>query len=321
MYDVHWGLPVIGYLFLAGVGGGALTVSATTLLRANGTSREEFNIARFGAFLAPLPLIIGTGMIIFELGTFEAALATGNYALLFKWINLFLTINLSPMSIGSWVLAFCILASLAYAMTFLGKGAGLNDDWADKRRLLAWFGVPLGLAVAMYTAIMLGATPARPLWNTPMLVFLFLFSSLSTGVAGILLLKAIFGGKAETAEGAQSSYRLAASDTVLIGLELVAVVLFVLFAHLTVGNMAHAIAVILPGGAFAPLFWGGVVVIGLLLPAAVELFYVIPTLRGTATFAMPRGLEIAVCAAILLGGFILRYVVVVAGQVTGPVGL
>ena len=33
MYDTLWGLPVISYLFLAGVGAGALTVSASVLLR------------------------------------------------------------------------------------------------------------------------------------------------------------------------------------------------------------------------------------------------------------------------------------------------
>jgi formate-dependent nitrite reductase membrane component NrfD len=31
--------------------------------------------------------------------------------------------------------------------------------------------------------------------------------------------------------------------------------------------------------------------------------------------------DIAVSAAVLLGGFLLRYVVVVAGQITGPVGI
>ena len=34
--ELLWGLPVIGYLFLAGVGAGALTVSASVLLRGGG---------------------------------------------------------------------------------------------------------------------------------------------------------------------------------------------------------------------------------------------------------------------------------------------
>jgi len=32
-------------------------------------------------------------------------------------------------------------------------------------------------------------------------------------------------------------------------------------------------------------------------------------------------MEIGVSALVLLGGFVLRYVVVIAGQITGPVGM
>ena len=98
------------------------------------------------------------------------------------------------MSIGSWILALCILASLAYAYTFLGQGNEVGEEPAGLRRALAWIGVPLGIAVAVYTGILLGAMPARPFWNSPVLALLFLMSSLSTGVAAILLLKVIFGG-------------------------------------------------------------------------------------------------------------------------------
>ena len=322
MHELHWGLPVIGYLFLAGLGAGALTVSATMVLRSGGTSGESFRLARYGALLAPLPLILGTGLIVFELGTFQAALATGDFGLFFRWINLFLTVNLSPMSLGSWVLALCIVASLIYAYTFLADGDAPDGAMAGLRRSLAWIGVPLGIAVAIYTGVLLGATPARPFWNTPMLAFLFLFSAMSTGIASILLVKALFG-KGGAGEGATDTggYVLTASDAVFIGLELLAVILFVMFAQLSVGNAGAAISVILPGGQYATLFWGVVVLLGLLIPAVIELKYVIPTLRNNVAYAMPRGIEILLCAVILLGGFVLRYVVVIAGQVTGPVGL
>jgi formate-dependent nitrite reductase membrane component NrfD len=36
--ELVWGIPVIGYLFLAGVGAGAVTVSASVLLRGGGSS-------------------------------------------------------------------------------------------------------------------------------------------------------------------------------------------------------------------------------------------------------------------------------------------
>jgi len=332
MQELNWGLPVIGYLFLAGVGAGAYTVSASVLLRGGGGgfAHDHFNIARYGALLAPIPLIAGTGMIIFELGTFQASLAQGDVGLFFRWINLFLTINMSPMSLGSWVLAVCIIASVVYAYTFLTKDSAVGDDMTKLRRGLAWVGVPLGISVAVYTGILLGAMPARPFWNSPILALLFLISALSTGVAGILLLRALFDKHdkvpdAQALDSGQSTsratYLLASSDVLLIGLEILAIFLFFMFAKLTIGNVSEAIAVILPGGALSTMFWGGVVVLGLLIPVLVELRYVIPTLLHHQPYVMPRGIEMAVCTIILLGGFMLRYVVVVAGQVTGPMGI
>jgi len=333
MFETHWGLPVIGYLFLAGVGAGAYTVSASVLLRGGGGGfgGHHYNIARYGALLAPLPMMLGTGMIIFELGTFQAAVAHGDFGLLFRWINLFLTINLSPMSIGSWVLAVCILASLVYAYTFVAAGSASSDNMRGLRRGLAWVGVPLGISVALYTGIMLGAMPARPFWNTPVLALLFLISSLSTGVAGILLLRAIFGKhRTPQTDGAENdyfksssnaNYMLASSDMMLISFEFIAIFLFIMFAHLTVGNQAQAVSVILPGGELAAMFWIGVVGIGLLLPVLIELRYVVPTLLYHQPYAIPRGTEMIVCSVVLIGGFMLRYVIVIAGQVTGPLGI
>ncbi len=73
--ELTWGLPVILYLFLAGVGAGALTVSASVLLRGGGGGfgGQHYEIARYGAFLAPVPVMVGCAMLIFELGSYQVA--------------------------------------------------------------------------------------------------------------------------------------------------------------------------------------------------------------------------------------------------------
>ncbi len=47
----------------------------------------------------------------------------------------------------------------------------------------------------------------------------------------------------------------------------------------------------------------------------------VPKLLYHRGYNAPRVMDIVVSGAVLVGGFLLRYVVLVAGQVTGPVGI
>ncbi len=318
--ELLWGLPVVAYLFLAGLGAGASTVSASIYLRGGSGDRGmHVDTARYGAFLGPLPVMVGSLLLIYELGSFQA----GH---LFKFLNLYLTINLSPMSVGTWLLTGFIGLSVIYAYTFIRNAPGLtNERRYALRKVMSWAVLPVGIGVAIYTGVLLGAMPARPFWNSPILAMLFLVSSLSTGVAGILLLRALFGARSRPAEvKAQheySAYLLTASDAMLIGFELLVVFLFVMFAFLSVGDVKYALMDTILGGGLTALFWFGFVGLGLIVPALIELKYVIPKLLYQREYTVPRGVEIAISLLVLIGGFLLRYVVVVAGQITGPVGI
>lgn len=333
MHELQWGLPVIGYLFLAGLGAGAMTVSASLFLRghAGEAGGEHFELARYGALIAPLPMAFGTGLIVLELGSVQAAIANGEYLKLFKFFNLFMTVNLSPMNLGSWLLAFGILLSFANAWLFWPKIAKPGDGRNRYRKRLAWVLIPVGIGICVYTGIMLGALPARPFWNTPVLAMFFLVSALSSGIAAMVLVRAITLhriGKADKdvdpeghAHAARAVYILAGSDLLLIGTEILLVFMLIMFAHLTIGSPAEAIKVILPGGSLAGLFWFGVVIVGLVVPGLIALRYVTPTLLRQETYDIPVVMEICAASVVILGGFLLRYVVVVAGQITGPIGI
>jgi len=316
---LFWGLPVILYLFLAGMGAGATTVSASMLLRGGGGGRGvHHEIARYGAFLGPLPVIVGCGLLVLELGSFQA----GHW---FRFINLYKVMNLSPMSVGTWLLTLFIFTSMAYAYTYLRFLPILFGERMQWRRALAWVNIPLGLGVAIYTGVLLGAMPARPFWNSPVLALLFMLSALSTGTALIIFARALItrGGLTEEQREVvhKSGYVLAATDTMVIGFELVAVFLFLMFAYLTVGDVRYAIETILPGGPLADLFWIGVVLIGLVIPGLLELYFVIPSLLYRRKYTVSRYTELVIAAAVIFGGLVLRYIVVIAGQITGPVGL
>lgn len=331
-----WHLPVIWYLYLAGLGAGAVVISAYSYLantQYDTGHYHYFRMARLGAFIGPFPVILGVSLLIFELGR------------PFRPLNLFKVINLSPMSIGSWFLLLFIITSLIYGLTFVTslrpQWDGLKQRIVPVQKALALLNIPLGIGVAVYTGILLGAMPSRPLWNSPILALLFLVSAMSTGIAAIMLGRSVLHSKSPEAvpnrrirtrgrrmaakrpgrRYHETGYLLATTDLTLISIELLVIFLFIMFAHLTVGNLKYAMAAILPGGEMAMSFWIWVVLIGLVIPGLVELVTVLPRLVYNVPFVAHRSLEFAVSVAILVGGFMLRYVIVVAGQLTAPTGI
>jgi formate-dependent nitrite reductase membrane component NrfD len=313
MEELDWGLFVIGYLFLAGVGAGAILVSASLTLGAGDFGASRFTIARYGAFIAPLPVIVGTGLLILELGR------------PFRALNLFKLINLSPMSLGSWFVGVFITVSLLYALTFIPRGAGYGDRLDRVRTGLAWACLPCGFAMAIYTAFLIGAMPARPFWNSPAIVLLFVLSALSGGVASVVLALAVFhrpGGDPVAAKDRdKSAHLLGSADAVLLLGELAIILLFLLFAQLSIGSVKEAASAIHLGGPLGVPFWGLVVMLGILVPAGMELGVIAPKLVRGKLFNTYSAVEILAPVAILIGGFSLRYIVVVAGQITGPIGI
>lgn len=335
-HELTWHFPVIFYLYLAGLGAGAVAIGAYSYLASadyEGGHYHYFRMARYGALIGPFPVIIGVSLLILELGR------------PFRPLNLFKVINLSPMSIGSWFLLVFIITSVLYGLTFLPSFFKEYESHTRKlhpvQHVLSLINIPLGIGVAVYTGILLGAMPSRPLWNSPILALLFLVSALSTGIAAIILARSIFHAKSSEAlpnrrvrtrgrrmaakrpgrRYHETGYLLATTDVVLISTELLVIFLFIMFAHLTVGNLKYAMAIILPGGDMAMTFWFWVVLIGLVIPLLVEVFSVLPRMLYNVPFQAHRPIEFLVSVAVLVGGFMLRYVIVVAGQVTGPTGI
>ncbi|MFQ5763584.1 MAG: NrfD/PsrC family molybdoenzyme membrane anchor subunit [Rhodospirillales bacterium] len=315
--ELYWGWGIVVHLFLVGLSAGTLIISACLLLR-GGRSDVYFRVARYGAFIAPLPVIFDGFVLISELGSFEV----GNW---FRWLNLYKTITWSPMSIGTWLITLFIGVSVVYAYTFWSKDAAPDDKWDILRKAMAWIGLPLAIAVGTYPGVMLGVMQSRPFWNSPLLPLVLLLSAMATGIACIVLARILLhrrGAEPEVErEYRRNNFLLTTSNVVVLGGELLLLFLFILFAYLTVGSVRHAISVIMAGGTLATEFWLWVVLIGLLVPIGLGLFSIVPRLAEGKEYVVSRGLEVAVPLTVLVGAFMLRYVVVVAGQITGPVGV
>jgi formate-dependent nitrite reductase membrane component NrfD len=319
METFEWGWLIVIYLFFGGVGAGAYFVSGLAIYLGDGNTYRT--IARWGAYLAPFPIIIGSGILIFDL--FRP----------WNFYRLFLTIQpTSPMSIGSWILMVFSGASVINALLWIP--AETKERFFSKKRLKKWkghfdwlwepkrqenlrraFGVlgfPLSVAVALYTGILLGAIPARPFWNTPMLAQLFLFSGISTGTAAVIVLTSFTREHALT--GDQDAKLLYSMDILLICLEILIIVPFLLHAYLATASIKSSLHLIL-GGPYTFLFWGVVVLGGLLIPLLVEVYEIYPMLFKKHMHHS-KVLEVASGVLVLVGGLTLRYVFVFGGQVS-----
>lgn len=197
-----------------------------------------------------------------------------------RTLNMFRLFKLgSPMSVGSWaLLGFGVLSLLSLLLA-------LRDRPGDRRirRIIAVPGGIFGFFIASYTGVLLGASN-RPIWTGNNWIGpLFLVSAASTGVAVLVL----FAAHARFA-GFRRVHLLAAPFEALL------LVLFV--------QSLGAGAGVFLSGALAPLFWGGVVLAGLALPFALTLL------------ARAWAVEATAAILVLIGGFVLRYLVLTGGQ-------
>ncbi|HYG58336.1 MAG TPA: NrfD/PsrC family molybdoenzyme membrane anchor subunit, partial [Symbiobacteriaceae bacterium] len=64
-HEVTWPVWIALYLYLAGVSGGAFAASTA----ASFLGERYRNVARWGAYIAPWPVLLGTAMLIFDLGS------------------------------------------------------------------------------------------------------------------------------------------------------------------------------------------------------------------------------------------------------------
>jgi len=293
MNEPEWGLLIVNYLFLGGLSAGLFFVSALASL----LGRER--IAWWGAMLAPWPVAAGSALLIFDLGNW------------YRFYKLFLHFRWqSPMSIGSWLLA--VFSGLAFAYFWLSMSPELRErfrislrlpaDVALWRKRLAITGLPLSIAVAIYTGVLLGAVQARPFWNTNLVAQMFLFSALSTGSAALILVLT-FERKIPDPADVRLLYWL---DIGLIVLECFIVLPYIIHGELSPQAVREALELIL-GGPYTLTFWLAFVGAGLLAPLALE----IVELRSKAH---SRRLAAAAGVLVVCGGYLLRYVFVYAGQ-------
>lgn len=284
-YEPVWGGIIAWYLFLAGLGGGAFVASAYLRWK----HPEAVNMRRAGHLIAPAVVIAGLLLLMLDA---EAGLHNPlRFALLLSNFG-------SVMSWGVVFLAGFTLVALAVAVLDILKKA--------VPKALEIAGVALGLCVAVYTGALLGVANTFPLWNNALLPILFLVSALSTGMAAVML----YGALARPDEFARvESLKRTHFALPLIELLLVASLLFITGFNSSAGSASVSNLLV---GDYALPFWIAFLAVGLVAPAAIEAW----SMLG-ASDAFERSAQGRVAAAgseigVLVGGWALRYLLIVA---------
>lgn len=280
------------YFFVGGTAAGAYFIGSLVELFGAQKYREISKTAYYIAFplalLCPIFLIGDLG----QPGKFTYLFFSPGGALYVNWN--------SPVSVGSWaLLLFGAMAFLSFLDNLVQDGklkfAPLANLYNRRpREVYAVVGSIAGLFIAGYTGVLLNLT-ARPLWaaTDPLLGALFIASGASSGAAAIGLVMGVRKMlKGDTYE------RLEYFDRIAMAMELVLIVAAVVIA----GNSAKP----LMSGTYAALFWGGAVLLGIVVPFA---------LNWNASRQGKAGNRVTLTALlVLLGSALLRISLVQAGQ-------
>ncbi|WP_314922047.1 NrfD/PsrC family molybdoenzyme membrane anchor subunit [Slackia exigua] len=276
-----WGPLIAIYLFLAGASAGAFLASA--YIERKYPDAVRMRVA--GRILAPI--FIGIGLVMLMVDA-EAGLHNP-----LRFIFLIMNPG-SVMTLGVYFICVFMPVALIEAVLELLK--------KDVPRWLTVIGDVFAFAVAAYTGFLLGVVDAYPLWNNAILPVLFVISALASGLAAVNLCGLILDR-----ESIEKMFDLKKGHVVLGVAEIIALVVMFIIVASGDPQGAASIQSMLTGG-FAGMFWIGLVLVGLLMPLLIGA----NALRASEGSQSSVALEYASECGVLVGGFMLRLLVVLA---------
>jgi formate-dependent nitrite reductase membrane component NrfD len=314
-----WGWPIAIYLFLGGLGAGALLIAAAFEFSGKRYQYDFCPIALVGATVPGPLLILGTLLLIFDLGAGRRE----------PWRILYMYTHFSSvMTWGVWLLTLFIPVALIYGFLEILDAFPATRQWLRSRRWLRWtaflwnlplrqtkrifagVGAVLAIGVATYTGILISAVgPAIPFWSTwvlpfipiPMLPVLFLVSAISTGLGLTVDLAATLAlGSVEQRLKSLPWIHLAliGAETLLLGMMLI--------TALMAGGSAAKSAQEIIAGSYAIVFWFLIVLPGFIFPFVVHA-YAIGLGRHSPVSGVGSGM------GIVISGLFLRYLILISG--------
>lgn len=280
-----WGPLIAWYLFLAGAAAGAFLTSFLVEVK----YPNAVMMRKVGRILAPIMVGVGLLMLMVD--------AEAGFRNPLRFFGLLANPG-SVMTIGVYIICVFFPVSIVEAILELAKKK--SPKW------LSWIGTVASFGLAMYTGFLLGVSEGVPLWHNAALPVLFTLSALSTGIAAVSL-----AGAFCNTDLYEKMSTLRNVHTILVGCEATVLAIMLVIVASSGKTGAASVATIVSGG-LAPLFWICVVLLGLVIPFCIEIVSIClrkhPRTRGSY-----KALETLNQGGVLVGGFFLRYVVIMAG--------
>ncbi|MDR1082477.1 MAG: polysulfide reductase NrfD [Coriobacteriales bacterium] len=265
----YWVWPIAWYLFLGGLGGGTLTVAGVfDLVFRGGVEAQGVLTGPLASVGAVFALAVFIGVACLGIGTFLLIFELGQPKVLYR---LFLS-RTAIIKYGACVLILAMAFGFVYFLFFLPPEWNLfYYSWIWIRDICCVLMMVFGLCVVVYTGVLLSSMKSKPFWNTPALPVLFTVSALSTATALIAMTAGLW--PATTFEFANAHAvteviieNLHTIDAVLVMTEIIVLIVYVLMMYGAGNVTARMVAIKWIRGQFAPLFWGGMIFAGLLVP-------------------------------------------------------
>lgn len=306
-----WDWRVAIYLFLGGLSGGAMVMSAIANLRKGKNLPPNKPCCWRVPVLTPIILNIGMFFLFLDLEVKHNIL------------NFYTTLQpLSPMSWGSWLLILVFPAMIAYAFSVIPEEerhilrVGLLIDFAKKMapymRFLAKINFVLGIVLGIYTGVLLSSFAARPLWNTAILPVLFLNSALSTGAALMILM----------AHKNEVKLFFTKMDIWLIFCEIAVIILMYYGQYSSAEASRQSIMPFFTRSHEYFPYFISIITLSIIFPLAIVLKFLEMTGEHMETLTFKQKLEMNLSAVlVLVGGVIIRFALVYAGQLSKFTGL
>lgn len=284
VHQEAFGIFIAVYFYLTGLSAGSFILSTL----AYGFGMEQYkSLGKIGVVLATVLLIIAPLFLLLHIGVPHRA-----------W-HLFVYLNFeSPITWGSFLL-------ILYPINCIIYGYFMFKERKGPTRIFGLIGIPLAVSVHGYTGFILAFGKARALWNTALMPILFLVSAIVSGIA-LMILVCIVKDRFFS-EQKKINYTLLENlgkmlawiivfDLFLVGCD----ILVLLISHSDAQEAAH----LLLTGHFFLLFLIVENTLGKIIPF---ILLSVPRFRNLATMIIASSL-------VIIGIFIMRYVVVAGGE-------